>query len=173
MKIHNIPQLSHARYSVDQDWFDLERVLQRYNKDYGLDLNPDFQRDYVWTQQQKIDYVEWGFRGGRSGMDIFFNCPNWNGFNAGVITIVDGKQRLQAVLDFMHNEIPAYNIYFKDYEGPFRMGPHFRFHVNDLKSREDILKWYIGMNTGGTIHTPNEIDKVKKLLEEEQKCKVK
>lgn len=36
--------------------------------------------------------------------------------------------------------------------------------VNCLQTRKDMLQWYIDMNSGGTVHSEEEINRVKKLL---------
>jgi hypothetical protein len=36
-------------------------------------------------------------------------------------------------------------------------------HVNDLKSKKEVLTWYIEMNAGGTPHSKEEIDRVTAL----------
>jgi hypothetical protein len=42
------------------------------------------------------------------------------------------------------------------------------WHVNDLKTREEVLIWYLEMNSGGTPHTKEELDRVKRMLEKEE-----
>ena len=37
--------------------------------------------------------------------------------------------------------------------------------MNDLKTEKEVLQWYIDMNAGGTSHSKEEIDRVKKMLE--------
>ena len=39
------------------------------------------------------------------------------------------------------------------------------FNVNNLKTKKEVLKWYLEMNTGGTVHTKDELNKVKGMLE--------
>ena len=39
-------------------------------------------------------------------------------------------------------------------------------NVNDLKSEREVLQWYIDMNVGGTPHTTEEIERVKKLIDD-------
>ena len=52
-RFQDIPLITIAKYHVDvfwdyiEDWIDKEEV----------DMNPDFQRDYVWDQTQKEQYV--------------------------------------------------------------------------------------------------------------------
>jgi len=43
-----------------------------------------------------------------------------------------------------------------------------RININDLPTRKDVLQWYLQMNTGGTVHTEEEINRVKMLLEKEE-----
>ena len=40
---------------------------------------------------------------------------------------------------------------------------------NNLKTRKEVLQWYIEMNNGGTPHTKEEINRVKILLETEKR----
>lgn len=40
-----------------------------------------------------------------------------------------------------------------------------KLNVNDLKTEREVLQWYIDMNAGGTPHTMEEIDRVKKLID--------
>ena len=42
-----------------------------------------------------------------------------------------------------------------------------RLNINSLKSKKDVLKWYLHINDGGTPHTKEEIERVKKLYEKE------
>lgn len=38
--------------------------------------------------------------------------------------------------------------------------------VNDLKTEKEVLQWYVDMNSGGTPHTNEEIERVKKMIQE-------
>lgn len=38
-------------------------------------------------------------------------------------------------------------------------------HINDLKTRQEVLGWYIEMNAGGTPHSKKEIARVQSLLD--------
>lgn len=37
-------------------------------------------------------------------------------------------------------------------------------NVNDLKTEKEVLQWYIDMNAGGTPHTSDEIERVKRMI---------
>ena len=80
---------------------------------------------------------------------------------------VDGLQRLTAALAFLHDEIPAFGHYYSEYEDKLPFDVDFIFNVNDLKTKAEVLQWYIEMNAGGTPHDSKEIDRVKALLSAE------
>jgi hypothetical protein len=89
----------------------------------------------------------------------------------GEFVLVDGKQRLDAIAAFMENRVKAFGTYYKDYEDRLRTLDGIKVNVNDLKTRAEVLQWYLDLNTGGVVHTTAEINKVKVLLEEELKGK--
>lgn len=167
MKFQNIPQFTVARYSVDVPWgFLLD--WEKSHKGSGLNLDPDFQRAHVWTPEKQIAYVEYILKGGVSGRDIYFNHPGWfRGFD-GSMDIVDGKQRWQAAKLFLSDGIPAFGYYFSQYEDNFPWEASFKVHVNDLKTRAEVLRWYLDLNEGGVTHTSEELDKVRALLAKEE-----
>lgn len=137
-----------------------------------LQMNPDFQRGHVWTEAQQIAYVEFLLRGGNSGRDVYLNCPSWhNNVEAGAyndFVCVDGLQRCTAIKRFIQNEIPAFGTYFRDYADNIRSTNTLRIHINDLKSKAEVLQWYLEMNTGGTPHGESEILRIQQMLEREQ-----
>lgn len=158
--------------------FDFEGVLQfikSHTKDGphgGLDLNPDFQRGHVWTEKQQVAWLEFFLRGGKTGRVLYFNKPSWNhqrnvrpdGYDDFVI--VDGKQRIEAVRRFLENEIKVFGSWFREYTDFPRT---LKINVNDLPTREAVLRWYCEMNAGGTPHSDAELAKVRKLLAKERK----
>jgi len=175
-RFQDIPQFTrNAPYGVDISWDYLARHYMREVIDYGLDVNPDFQRDYVWTPEQKVRYVEFVLQGGMTGKDLYLNCPGHkfgrvgpNYGAEGYYVLVDGKQRLDAVLGFMNDEFPIFGGNFRrDYpDNPHILTARFHWNVNDLATREEVLQWYIDLNAGGTVHRPEEIDRVRVLKAE-------
>jgi hypothetical protein len=58
---------------------------------------------------------------------------------------------------------------FSDFKDRLHItGPRFRWHVNDLDTRAEVLQWYLDLNTGGVVHTSAEIKRVQALLAKEQ-----
>lgn len=176
-KLQDIPVFTRpARYKVTVGWDFLEHHLEGWNDRsidgcLGLNLNPDFQRGHVWTEDKQIAYVEFCIKGGTSSRELLFNMPNWGGSYIGEMVIVDGKQRLEAVRKFLRNELPIFNgHYLNDFEPRLlkRSDCYFLMSVNNLKTRKELLQWYLDLNSGGVIHTSEEIEKVKNLLKEEK-----
>jgi len=160
-----------APYQVDVSWGYLEWQLDKYRdrgESGGLELDPDYQRGHVWSEEQQIRYVEYRLRGGKAASELYFNGEGFTQGKACIVELVDGKQRLQAARKFLNNEIKAFGYYHRDINGFHGMHSVFRFYINDLKTRAEVLQWYLDLNTGGVVHTTDEIEKVKALLTKEQ-----
>lgn len=164
MKYTEIPKFTDSgSYTIDIEWSDLQSWIGS-KKGTPLDLDPDYQREYVWTEDQEIAYVEYILKGGISGKIIYLNCPSWmKSFNH-PLEVVDGKQRLTSVLKFLNNKITAFGIYRKEYEGIIPSHCYFTIKINKLKRRYEILNWYLELNTGGTVHTQEELGRVRNMM---------
>ena len=123
----------------------------------------------MWTEKQQIAYVEFILCGGKSGRDFYFN---WNRDNDEYLC-VDGLQRTTALERFINGEIKVFGQYFADFGfTKFIAGgnplPEYgvKIYQNNLSSRKEVLQWYVDMNAGGTPHTNDEIEKVKRMIAE-------
>lgn len=174
MKFRDIPKFIHGgNYQINVSWVHIEEHLAHWSEGERasgkVNLEPDFQRAHVWTRKQQIAYIEYGLRGGVSGRELHFNCPGWMNDFRGPFELVDGLQRLTAVRKFIANEIPAFGCLFNSYEDKMSiMEPNFLVRVNNLETRAKVLQWYLDMNSGGTVHSPKDLDKVRAMLAEEQ-----
>lgn len=169
----DIPQFTQeGTHECDYSLVSLVKYINEEEREYGLQLNPDFQRGHVWTEEQQIKWIEYHLRGGKSGNVIYLNYPflhSWNEAKEGEYqdyVCVDGLQRITAARRFINNEIPAFGTYYKDFEDKLRtVNCTIRVNTNNLKTEREVLQWYIDMNDGGTPHTAEEINKVKELIE--------
>lgn len=74
-------------------------------------------------------------------------------------------QRLTAIQRFVNNEIKVFGFYYNEYTDNLRINQTIKLNVNDLKTKKEVLQWYVDMNTGGTPHTNEEIERVKKMID--------
>lgn len=174
IKYKDIPKLtSQGSYQVNINMEYVDRVIKEYIES-GLDLNPDFQRGRVWTKKQSQLFVEFLIRGGKTNNVIYFNQPGWGYDWEGEFVIVDGLQRLNACLDFVNNKLKVFDGYlYQDFEFMGNGRSRIRnvdliFNVNNLKTRKEVLRWYLEMNSGSTPHLKKDLDKVKELLKKEE-----
>ena len=171
MKFRDIPQLmTDGTYRINVSLGYLKTQLREYEEEYGLDLDVDFQRAHVWTDKQRTAFVEHLLRGGIGSNSIRFNCTWWRSISkdAEPMVCVDGKQRLTACLKFLDDKVPAFGTYFSEYEDKPGILCGLIFRVNNLPTRADVLRWYLEINMGGTLHTEEELRKVERLLEQEE-----
>lgn len=172
MKFSEIPQLFRANYKVNVPWKQLNHWIDSHTEDFNVDLDPDFQRGHVWTEEQRIAYLEYILAGGSYGRELRWNSPNWmnwrNKTSFQPLVLVDGKQRLTSVLKFLNNEVRVYGLLYEKFEDKLCSHSHdFIMFVNNLKTRKEVLEWYLQINRGGVIHTKEEIQKVEELLRNE------
>lgn len=160
-KVGNYQVSTSLRYLLD--WID-EHV-----EEMNLLLNPNFQRGHVWSKEQQIAYVEYLLKGGTSGRVFYFNHPGWmedwenhEGYHDFVC--VDGLQMLTALTRFLKNEIRAFGCLYREFEGKLPSNIGIEINVNNLQIEREVLNWYLEMNSGGTPHTQEELDRVRKLV---------
>ncbi len=171
-----IRPLRTAAYEVDYEWTYFEKALVGFDRDYGgLELNPDFQRGHVWTDDQKRHFIENVLRGvvSSSGFLVQFNCPNWEhesyagDFPRGV-QCIDGLQRINAVAEFLQGSVRPFGFGVDDLAGSaFSIKSRYRFRLamHNFANRADLLQHYLDLNTGGTPHSAEEIERVRALRE--------
>jgi len=181
LKFNEIPYYQAPNYRVCVPWDHFveewirkdEKGVYWHGKDNAclIELQPDFQRGYVWTQEQQIAYIEAMFRGCITGREIYFNHPTWGSFvrfDEYPLVCVDGQQRIGAVIAFMENKIPLFGRLYSEYEGRMPMDrAQFYLNVHNLKTKKEVYEWYLFLNSGGTVHTKEELDKVRALIEKE------
>jgi len=167
LNLDSIEKFPQAHYEINVGWDYVEDWLKGQEP---LDLDPDFQRMHVWKPDQQTAYVEFILRGGESSRVLYWNHPNWMGSFEGKLTLIDGKQRLEAVRAFLRNEVPVFGGHlFSDLDARSVRIAHadFRMRVASLKTRKDELNWYLAINAGGTPHSKKELDRVRALLAKE------
>ena len=65
----------------------------------------------------------------------------------------------------MKGEIKVFGKYtVNDFEDSIPIDFDFTTNINNLQTYKEVLQWYVDLNEGGTIHTTDELNRVKNLL---------
>jgi hypothetical protein len=157
-------RIEFGNYKTDVSIRYLKKNIEEFISDYGLDLNPNFQRGHVWTNEQRVKFIEFLLEGGKPS-PILLNHTNWMKFSKSKddkFVIVDGLQRLTALLMFIDDELTVYNEFKYSYFDNVSIS--VQIYVNNLKTDKEVLKWYLELNEGQTPHTKEELERVRQLL---------
>lgn len=169
-------------YQIHAPWNRLQHTLDEFTDDFGpVVLDPDYQRGHVWSAGQQRAYIENVLRGmvSDAGMTIQFNTPDFpqihrrenpNRDLPREFQCLDGLQRLTAVQALQAGELQPFGLRLEDLADtsfdPLRIGFRFTLAIYAFQTREELLQHYLDINTGGTPHTPEEIARVRGLLDE-------
>ncbi|MFS0887069.1 DUF262 domain-containing protein [Aeromicrobium sp. 179-A 4D2 NHS] len=176
------------------------REMIRLAEEGQIDINPAYQRPSVWSAEQKQNLVKsW-----LSGVPIPALVVNdrfhigWTDekpdpkTGKGMYAVVDGKQRIEAGMDWQAGRLPVPASWFEDEfidttieteDGPYvtnenltdvgrrliesRM--HFAVVEGKLGSVEAEAELYMRLNTGGTAHTDADLDKARAFTKEDNR----
>ncbi len=126
---------------------------------------PPFQRPPVWTVEQNIRFIEsmW------LGYDIGRYCVvSWEPSTIWGDCLIDGQQRIRAILDYVNSRFPVMGHYYKDVTRVDRrvfemiVFPRSVIRVDDIRGDEikdvetRLREIYNRLNYGGTAHTEEQ-----------------
>lgn len=152
----------------------LERYSWYIREDDGDNptLDVAFQRDFVWSLEQKQALII-SILNNRPIGTFFFNESDSSGEIDDVL--YDGKQRFSAIKEFLQGEFPIvvngeeyywYELPYVDYRN--FLSYSVSVAVSTFETMEDLIEYYIVLNTGGRTHTEGDIEKAKALLNKEK-----
>jgi hypothetical protein len=133
----------------------------------GVDFNVDYQRDHVWTLDDKIALIESIFNNVDIGKFTFVQRDFR--VQGKIYEILDGKQRLTAIAEFVEGRFKYKGYTFAELSG--RDKSRFENHpiswgYLERPTKRAIFETFIKLNTCGRPMKNEDIDKVKKLLNE-------
>lgn len=104
-------------------------VLELYERyaENKIEINPQYQRDLVWSLEQKQEYIT-ALLKSRAEIKPVFALEYENG-NDGIYEVVDGKQRLNAIFEFIEDKFSV----------PFDKNQGKEMKFSEL-SAKDVLK---------------------------------
>jgi hypothetical protein len=123
----------------------------------NVNLSPSYQRRSVWTQEQREAFMGHFITGGEMLPVIFQRVPD-----SGHSEVLDGKQRIEAMLAWINNEVgarlPDGRLVFRRDIEEKRLGRvSFRIKYINLPF-EERKRFYVRLNSAGTPHTKEELE---------------
>lgn len=125
----------------------------------GNFILPGFQRPPVWTEAQKVRFIESIWNGLPLGAYIVNRViqPLDNPYDG---LLLDGQQRVTAILDYVANKFPVMGLFWKDLtrtdQIQFGMTP-MSYLETELSDMDVIKEIYDRLAYGGTPHEPKEV----------------
>lgn len=147
----------------------VESLLFSYYR-FGIDMNPEYQRDFVWNDLDKERLLDSIFQHVDIGkfVLVYRSTDLWKKDNVS-FEILDGKQRLSTLLEFYEDRFQYRGKYYSQLSGKDKYTFQEKLlQVAEIKgaSREDVLKAFLKLNRGGRIMDQKQIDHVEQMLKE-------
>lgn len=150
---------------IEKGFYTVYELKRRYDANpKRIKLDSDFQREIVWKPQQKVELIESILMG--LPLPIFY----FNQDKYGNLIVVDGRQRLTALFEFMNGEICLDNLkILNNFNGKTfkELLPVYQTRIEDFQIQAhviipptpDRIKFDIfdRVNRGGTILNKQEI----------------
>lgn len=96
---------------IDEITSDVENMLNEFSVG-TYDLNPIYQRDLVWSTEKKQEFVKKLLIGDVDLCPTFITAPFKKSKRE--YEVLDGKQRMMAVIQYVQNQFPVEGFYYKD-----------------------------------------------------------
>jgi hypothetical protein len=149
-------------------------LLMAYYRNAGLDLNPDYQRGLVWTEEQKVALIDSMFKNIDIGKFTIIRRP-FRENRKHYYEMLDGKQRLQAIMDFFECRFKYKGKTYNDLHWRDRLHiEHYTINWAETEPLTDEQKYryFLKLNVSGVPMPEKHLDKVRKMwLAEKQKGK--
>ena len=154
-------------------------LYERYAEN-KIETNPQYQRDLVWTLEQKQEYIT-ALLKSRAEIKPVFTLEYENG-NDGIYEVVDGKQRLNAVFDFIEDKFSVPSDKKKRKEMKFsELSAKDVLKILNFNVEQTVficfdgkiplsfkIELFLEINEKGTRMSAEHIKKVKQIIN--QKC---
>lgn len=131
----------------------------------GVDFTPEYQRGYVWTDDDKEKLIDSIFSNVSIGSFLFASLPFAP--NAKHYEVIDGKQRLTTLVEFYEDRFPFKGVYFSQLSRSD--ANHFEnYSIMMGKLEEPTYKQklaaFLAVNTTGKVMDQDHLDTIKEEL---------
>jgi len=145
-------------------------LLGSYIINFGVNFNPSYQRDLVWSLEDEQKLIESIFNYVDIGKFVFIHL----GYGEGLMyEILDGRQRLTALYRFFTDQFTYKGYYYS--ELPWSLKHVFEDTAvavavtkGENLRKKDILNYFLKLNTSGKPMAKEHLDKIEvqyKMLE--------
>lgn len=143
----------------------LSSIFHLFQGGSGIDLNPDYQREIVWGEDQKVALIDSIFK----NIDIGKFTIIRRSFKENLdhyYEVLDGKQRIMAVLDFFECRFKYKGLTYNDLN--WKDQSHFKNYSISWGETEPLTdeqkyRYFLKLNTGGVPISKEHIDKVREM----------
>jgi hypothetical protein len=164
------------RFEEDDDIFfsyqqrDMRSLIHMTVMEYGIDLEPDYQRGLVWNEDQKISLIDSIFKNIDIGKFTVIkrkwgDNPN-KPTTSKLYEMLDGKQRISTLFEFYTSKFKYRGKYF--YELHWRDQVHFKnYRISyaecDPLTDEQKYRYFLKLNTTGVPISEEHMERVREL----------
>lgn len=158
--------------------------IQFYNQDLsslkhyhyrGVDYSPSYQRGLVWNHSDKEKLIDSMMNGIEIGKFVLIELPydNTKPYGGNLYEILDGKQRLTTIIQFLENQFTYKGKLFCELSSQDQnhlMRRHFSVAIGkeDEWPLERKLKYFLKLNTGGVPQSEEHLKSVEAQLKKLQ-----
>lgn len=145
-------------------------LLKMYH--FGVNMNPVYQRDYVWSKENKVALIDSIYKNVDIGKFVFVKLPFET--NSPSYEILDGKQRLNTIKEFYEDKLLYNGLKYSELSRKDRY--HFREYTINICQIQDCslkqkLRIFYKLNISGKVMDTEHLVKIKKMrdnLEEKE-----
>lgn len=145
----------------------IESLLSRYYH-FGVDMDPDYQRGYVWNMEDKLLLIDSIFANIDIGKFVFVRVNDTKWHETGIsYEILDGKQRLSAIVEYYENRFPYNGKYYNELSAKDRRTFNEKsISMADLDSatQKTVYQCFLMLNRGGRQMDKAHLNHVAELL---------
>ena len=143
--------------------------LLRKNFAFGIDFDPDYQRGYVWEQNDKELLLDSIFKNIDIGKFVLIHISDKEWHERGLsYEILDGKQRLSTLIEFYENKLSYKGKYYNDLSGmDKRAFTEHQIAVAEVREtdKKTVLKYFLMLNRTGKSMDESHLVEVEKMLD--------
>ncbi|AGR47710.2 hypothetical protein PHIM7_58 [Sinorhizobium phage phiM7] len=118
---------------------------------------PPWQRGSVWTEKQKIAFVESAWKGVNLGTYSYNTAEIGSPYDN---LLIDGQQRMTALQDYVEDKFPVFGYRYSEVtivdRRMFEMMTTFASYETETEDETYLREYYNMLNFGGTAHKEDE-----------------